>query len=381
LKKKILLTGARSPITLDLARLLSYSGHEVYASDTSNIHVCRYSNAIKQSFTIPSPRFHPDHFIETLISITQEKKIDFLIPNWEEIFCLSKSIDQFPKYCKIFCSPFDLLNTLHSKWLFSQKLKELGLNVPRTYLISSIQQLQDVPFKDSYILKASYSRAAQRVFKVFPNKPLPGFTILPNNPWIAQEWIRGKKYCCYSVCYNGKVNAHSTYPVEFSIDESSCLTFEAVNHPKILQWVQLLVEKIGYTGQISFDFIESADGKLYAIECNPRATSGLHLFEKKDEIDRSFFNKNQQLITPKVGTRRQIATGMVIYGWRSKHPGKKTSAFLKKLFSIKDVVFDFKDLKPFLLQPYIFFFYCLNCLRLHSSLPATFTYDLDYDNE
>ncbi|NMS18674.1 carboxylate--amine ligase, partial [Vibrio parahaemolyticus] len=35
-----------------------------------------------------------------------------------------------------------------------------------------------------------------------------------------------------------------------------------------------------YHGQVSFDFIKSQD-ELYVIECNPRATSGLHLLSSR----------------------------------------------------------------------------------------------------
>ena len=41
-----------------------------------------------------------------------------------------------------------------------------------------------------------------------------------------------------------------------------------------------LVAGTGYSGQISFDWIVGGDGCARAIECNPRATSGLHLFAR-----------------------------------------------------------------------------------------------------
>ncbi|MDT9645771.1 ATP-grasp domain-containing protein, partial [Pseudomonas sp. JV245A] len=35
----------------------------------------------------------------------------------------------------------------------------------------------------------------------------------------------------------------------------------------------------GYTGQVGFDFIEDRQGRFHVLECNPRATSGVHLFD------------------------------------------------------------------------------------------------------
>ncbi|GAB4187879.1 MAG: ATP-grasp domain-containing protein [Simkaniaceae bacterium] len=379
--KKILLTGARSPITLDLARLLAHAGHEIHVADTSKVHVCRFSNAVKKIYSFPSPRFEPQKFADSLLRITKANNFDIIIPNWEEIFCLSRYISLFPKSCRIFSSDFELLNILHNKWLFANKQQELGILTPKTYLVACNEDLQQVPFQSPFILKASYSRASQKVKKIDPRHLFLDFEISYKNPWIAQEWIKGKKYCSYSICHSGEIKAHAVYPVEYSIDESSCLTFESIDHEKIFHWVQSFVKKIQYTGQISFDFIESSEGNLYAIECNPRATSGLHLFEKENRIDKAFFNQNTSVITPNLGNRRQIAAGMVIYGWRSKHLENNFSKYLKKLFSVKDVVFCIKDIKPFLLQPFVFSVYLLNSLKLRANLPTTFTYDLDFDNE
>ncbi len=381
MQKKILLTGARSPITLDLSRLLSFAGHQVFVADTSKVHVCRFSNAVKKCFTFPSPRFQPQKFIETLIDLINHERFDALIPNWEEIFCIARHLHLFPNSCQVFCSDFTTLNMLHNKWLFAEKLKELGILVPKTYLVATNDQLPKIPFQNPFILKASYSRASQKVLKVFPGRYDLNFTISQNNPWLAQQWIQGKKFCSYSVCDQGEVRAHCTYPVEYSIDDSSCVTFRSVNHQKIYRWIRNFVAHLHYSGQISFDFIETDEGDLYAIECNPRATSGVHLFTKQDRLDKAFFAPHESLILPALNSKRQIAAGMVLYGWRSKDPGYKFSRYLKSLLSTKDVVFNRKDIKPFLLSPYVFGLYYLNSLKMRANLPTTFTYDLDYDNE
>ncbi|HWW04440.1 hypothetical protein [Collimonas sp.] len=53
-----------------------------------------------------------------------------------------------------------------------------------------------------------------------------------------------------------------------------------------LYWrsVEKIVARLEFTGQISFDWIDSdADGPC-VIECNPRAISGLHLFSIDDAV-------------------------------------------------------------------------------------------------
>jgi len=84
-KKKILLTGARSLFTLDLARQLHAQGHAVYAAESSHHHVCRFSNAISKHFIVPRPRFQPKEFVDSLVSVVEKEKIDMVIPSFEEI--------------------------------------------------------------------------------------------------------------------------------------------------------------------------------------------------------------------------------------------------------------------------------------------------------
>ena len=93
----------------------------------------------------------------------------------------------------------------------------------------------------------------------------------PANPWVAQEYISGQQYHTYSICHNGYITAHATYPSTFTAKRNTAIVFQHVDHPAIFKWVKTFVEKNQYTGQIGFDFIETQDGQLSALECNPRA--------------------------------------------------------------------------------------------------------------
>ena len=56
--------------------------------------------------------------------------------------------------------------------------------------------------------------------------------------------------------------------------------FERIDTPPAVQaWVSTMVRHTGFDGFISFDLIEDAAGDISGIECNPRATSGLHFVE------------------------------------------------------------------------------------------------------
>ncbi len=316
-----------------------------------------------------------------MVSIVKENQIEFVIPMWEEILYLSKGLDRLQTMCEVFSTNFEALHNLHSKWLFMKKLEGYGFAIPETHLIKSQKDLQKLPKHKTFALKPCYSRAAQKVIKLAPSNPLPIITFEDHNPWIAQEWLTGQKFCSYSVCKNGKVTAHALYPVDYTVDQSSCLTFQAIEHPLIAKWVRDFVKKDHYTGQIAFDFFEREDGLLFAIECNPRATSGLYLFSKDERLDRAFLKDLHEPIFPKIGTKKQIVSGMVMYGWKHRPPTDSLIDFFKKLFVIKDVVFNAYDLKPFLSQILLMPLFVYDSLRLKVKIPAAYTHDLDWNGE
>lgn len=380
-KKRILLTGGRSPITLDLARQLSYSGHTVFVAESTPWHITRFSNSVKNSFVVPSPRFDLKGFIDKLVSIVEEEAIDFLLPVFEEVLYVSRGLARFPESCTVFASPFEVLHELHNKWSYVQLVKKLGINAPETTLIRSLEELHAFPLTKPHALKAAYSRASQSVFKLAAGKALPTPTIDAHNPWILQEWLEGERFCSYSIACQGKLKAHGSYPVRFTVDGNSCITFEPVYHQGIEDWVERFVSLTNYTGQISFDFFDVPERGLLTIECNPRATSGVHLFRGRDRLDMAFFDKNSSLIRPQPNSKKQIATGMLMYGWREFNKAPHLGSFLGTLARTKDVVFELKDPVPLFSQLFLFPRFVVQSYSLKKSIPAVFTHDIDWNGE
>lgn len=378
--KRILLTGARSPCALELARQLHAAGHQVIAADTDTLHVLRFSNSIEKFLQIPSPRLDPQEFIREINRILEREQIDLLIPVWEEVMYLSFYRNQLARSCELFCAPFELLHQLHNKWSFMKLLETFNIPAPRSQLLRHADDLHNIPFQHPYILKKCFSRGSQSVIKVNGYIP-PDMEFDPKNPWMAQEFIEGKHSCSFSICRQGRVLAHAAYPVEYTMDGSSCIAFEAVDDEKIQHWIETFVHKMNYTGQIAFDFIEKPDGQLYAIECNPRITSGIYLFSPKERIDRAYLGTVNRVITPKAGSTKQIATAMLVYGLRNGYQERKTGKYIKKLVSTKDIVFRLRDIKPFLFEFFVFSSYWFKSRKIGKAIPVFFNYDLEWDED
>lgn len=382
LKKNILITFGRSYLSLQLARQFKAAGHKVFIADSMRYHVTRFSNSVDKNFYVASPRFETEEYVKNLIDIIEAEKIDLLVPIYEEISYLSKIRDRFPKSCSLFFPDFELYDQLHNKWSFQCKLEELGFETLKKALIQNKEDVKKLNFKTPFALKACYSRASQKVKKIHPHQSLEDLEFESHNSWIAQEWLEGDCFCSYTVCHDGDVHAHSIYPVGYTSDGSCCINFESIEHPEILDWIKRFTKQTNFTGQIAFDFIQSPDKKIYSIECNPRATSGLLLFSEKDRLDQAFFKTNPCIVHPQPHAKCQIAFGMLLYGWRKKStPNNTIFRFLKNFLLTKDVVLNLKDIKPFLYAPITLLNIFANSKKYGLPIQDTFIHDHEWNGE
>jgi len=385
LNTNILLTGGRAPVTLELARLLSKAGYKVFVADSLKHHLCSCSKAVVKNFLIPPPRFDPTGFIQALLEIIKQEKISILIPTCEEIFYIANGLSQLTSLCNVFAEPLEKLNLLHNKWEFIYKVEKLGLPVPKTWLIQSDQDLVKVietstPIK--IILKPVYSRFASNVHILSkPVQIIPSLEIHPQKTWVAQEFITGKHYCTYSIAHHGKLTAHAVYPTIYTADAGSCVYFESIDHPQLLNWVKTFVEAEQFTGQIAFDFIETEEGILYPLECNPRAISAIHLFTVSDGLEQAFLNTTTQIIQPKSAKSSMIAMAMIVYSLFAAISSHKLGDWFKKFITSKDVIWQLSDPLPFF-HLWIVMLQFWQMSRNHGmSLQQASTRDIEWDGE
>lgn len=310
--KSILITGARSFAALDLSRALTAAGMRVVCADSREKALSRYSGKVSRFYKTASPAFQFESFVSDLQTIISEEKIDFIIPTCEEVFYIGKAKDRLQTV--VFAESFERLEILHNKWKFYQLLCKLGFSTPETTLWDG----QDKRV-GKWILKPIYSRFAAKVQVIEEN--WPHWEDHPSNPWIAQRYIEGEKLCSYSICHEGRVAAHGVYTVLHSMGIGSAICFQSIRAPDVDDFIRRFVAEIGFTGQIAFDFIRA--DKLYCLECNPRATSGIHLFERNAKLADSFFNKGEVLY-PKDQVIFHEPLFMLWFGLKQKEIFSKT---------------------------------------------------------
>ncbi|MHA7964266.1 ATP-grasp domain-containing protein [Paenibacillus sp. CAU 1782] len=358
----ILLTGGRAPCTLELARSFHSGGHRVLVAESARYHLCRVSRAVERSFFVPAPNADRQRFLQAIEDIVTEQRVDVLIPTCEEIFFVAQGLESLSRHCNVWCPPLEQLRELHDKWEFVRLASCLRLAVPESRLIGTPQEMLAFgkeALDRHMVLKPVYSRFASRVIfldmgdseaKRVALLRKAAASVSPETPWIAQRQVDGRHISTYSIAHEGVLLAHAAYPGRYRIGAGATVYFEPLEHAPSLEWVSRLVCAIGFSGQIAFDFIEEEGGELYALECNPRATSGIHLFGTDGRLREAFLSPNElkasgSLISP------ERSVSMLAAGMLAAAPGNISSwSGLRSWFgdwrSARDVVFRRGDIKP-----------------------------------
>ena len=390
--RNVLLTGGRAPVTLDLARMLKRAGYRVYVAESASRHLCRLSGAVEQCFVVPSPRHETAQYLSELERIIQASQIDLLLPMCEEVFYIAQGAERLRPYCHVLVSSLEQLHKLHHKFHFIQLAQSMGLAVPDTRLVRSREewiQTQSVLETDrKWVWKPVYSRFAARVRMPGSKNVPPGEAeISVALPWVAQAYVSGRALCTYSVVHEGRIVAHSTYDSRYRTGSvGASVFFEHVEHEGTYEWVRQFVGTTRFSGQIGFDFIEGPEGRVFAIECNPRATSGIHLFYPGDELVHAIIApealaKEGNLITPRQHSRAMLMLPMLGSGLQQIGRPDEWRAWMTAWRGTRDVVHLRNDTRPMLEQAAIVMSAWRLARKYKLSLTEALTHDIEWNGE
>ncbi|MDO3410044.1 hypothetical protein QWJ34_09755 [Saccharibacillus sp. CPCC 101409] len=289
---RVLITGGRAPCALDLSRAFAARGAEVYAAESLEHHLCAGSRAVKRSFRVPPPAQDPDGYAAALREIVRSEEIGLLLPTCEEIFYISAHRGGFGPDCRVLAPPLETLRELHSKWAFIRLCARLGFAVPETVRLefpdrgetgSGIGEERiagEIPRSRSgdpaYILKPEFSRFSSRLSLHGTLEEARAEAARAGGAWVAQRFAAGEMLCTYGVAHRGRLLAHAAYRAPQTASGAS-VCFEPAADEQAREWAVRFAERTNFSGQLAFDFIRTDEGALLPIECNPRATSGVHL--------------------------------------------------------------------------------------------------------
>ncbi|NJN86799.1 MAG: ATP-grasp enzyme [Leptolyngbyaceae cyanobacterium SL_7_1] len=353
--KTILVSGGKMTKALQLARSFHRAGHRVILIESEKYWLTghRFSWAVDRFYTVPKPQ--AKGYIDALLEIVKQEGVEVYVPVCSPVasYYDAQAKQVLSPYCEVIHFDPAMVEKLDDKYEFSVLAASLGLAVPESYRITQPQQVLDFDFskqKQPYILKSiPYDSVRRLNLTQLPCDTsletaafVQTLPICEHTPWIMQAFIPGQEYCTHSTVRHGKLQLHCCC-------QSSAfqVNYEMVDKPEIEAWVRQFVGGLKLTGQVSFDFIQSEDGSVYAIECNPRTHSAITMFYNHADVARAYLENDFPVIQPLEASRPTYWLYHEI--WRLVTHPTQIGQRLQIIAKGKDAIFDWSDPLPFLM--------------------------------
>lgn len=358
-KKRIIITGAKMTKALQLARSFHQAGHEVYLVETHKYWLSghRFSRAVKGFFTVPAPEKDSEGYCQGLLKIVRDNNIDVFIPVSSPIASYYDSLAKkvLDPYCEAIHLEPEQTAILDDKYAFCSTAAEFGLSTPKVFCITDSQQILDFDFqsdRSQYIIKSiPYDSVLRLDLTLLPFSGMEEYVqalpISESKPWVMQEFIRGQEYCFHATVRKGQIRLHCC-------SESSPfqINYKQIDNPAIYQWVKTFVKAMNLTGQVCFDMIQTENGTVYPIECNPRLHSAITMFHDHPGVAKAYLNDadaDESPITPLPDSRPTYWTYHELWRLLSVRSSAELKAWWNKVTVGTDAVLSPEDPLPFLM--------------------------------
>ena len=346
--KTVLLTLGRLPKALELARGFKRAGWRVVIAEPFSWHVSRLSKSVDVSLAVTTPCKDGPRYLDDILQAVSQHAVDLIVPVSEESMHLAALQKRLPAGVTMFAPSQETLLSLHDKHAFITRAKSYGLSVPATYAAASVEASQ-LAQSGGHVIKPVFSCSGKGVKIIKSAAPLALQDMAPNT--IVQQFIPGQVYSSFSIAHQGRALVTSVYKGTV-MSGTVAVAFERMTGlTAVHAWIDQFIAKSHHSGFISFDFVEASDGTTYAIECNPRMTSGVHFIEP-DDLARAITDPdNAAPVRFKAETLFQQFYPCLTETQKSVFRSAERRNNLKYLLASKDVIWQARDPLPFLLMP------------------------------
>lgn len=281
MKRDLLVTGARAPVAIDLARAFAAAGHRVQLADSVRPCAAAWSTVGRAGvLSLPPARRAFGAYADALRDWAQQHPDGLLLPTCEEVFYVAEAARQRGFAGQVLAPAPEVLQRLHSKVDFPAWARRLGVQAPETQAVSSREQALSLAQSrpGELVFKPEYSRFGTATLVQPSSKQVARLAPSPRARWAVQPYVVGEEICLWTFARAGVLVASAAYRPRWRLGRSAAFAFEAIDCPPALEVARRVAADAGLTGQLSFDIILRPDGEAVPIECNPRAVSGVHLF-------------------------------------------------------------------------------------------------------
>ena len=349
----VLITLGRLPKALDLARGFKALGYRVIVAEPFRWHLTGVSNVIAMRYTVTAPAVNREHYLQQLQDIVVREGVELVVPISEEIMHVSFLRERLPEGVRLYAMPSAVLLSLHNKLSFIDRCREYGVSAPITFDFNG-DDASKLAHEADYIVKPIFSCSGRGVLFKQRGEPLPTFA--KHEPMIVQAWVKGDVLSTFTVAHEGRAITTVVYRgAVMSGTVAVCFERLLASHPQhqaVINWVNQFVQRARFSGFISFDLVIDAAGRAHGIECNPRATSGLHFVNPKELAAAVAKPGTQSVISLRDETLMQQFYPCLTELQKSMFSGGKFRRNLRQFLRAKDVTWQWRDPLPFVTMPF-----------------------------
>lgn len=268
-KKTVLITLGRLPVALELARGFRAADWHVIVAEANSVSLCGMSSAVDRCLRVTPPGRSVAQFLDDLARIVEDEQVDLVVPVSEETPATAALAAVMNPAPRVFCPARDDVLRLHDKLAFNTLASDTGLPVPVTCRGGGIERTR---FPSAEVVVKPRFSASGRGVRFCRVDELATL----DDSVIVQQRLPGEELSAFGVARSGRLLANVVYRPRVT-SGSVAVCFERLGDARDVEaWIEAFVRRVGHTGFVGVDFMRDDDGQPRAIECNPRATSGVH---------------------------------------------------------------------------------------------------------
>ena len=270
-----LLTVGRFPKALTLARSLHRHGVRVLVADPLKRQLCSVSRSVSKNYQVTAPNTDIRAWETDILDIIDEEQVTDLIPVSEEVCHVANLAPKLPEHVRYVGPSTSWIRKWHDKLAFVSHAIDRGVTAPSVFTTAD-PEARGLVSQTECVLKPRRGCSGTDVSFIPPGSKLP----LPSNDLLVQRKVEGTHLYTLSWVASGRVMATASYRGT-THSGTVAVGFKSAPTPfSVQQWIEQFVADTDTTGFISFDFILDRGGIPWGIECNPRASSGIHFFNE-----------------------------------------------------------------------------------------------------
>ncbi|MEK9586238.1 MAG: ATP-grasp domain-containing protein [Halieaceae bacterium] len=342
-----LLTVGRFPKALTLARGLHRHGVRVLVADPLKRQLCSVSRSVSKNYQVAAPNADIRAWERDILEIIDREQVTDLVPVSEEVCHVANLAPKLPAHVRYVGPSAPWIAQWHDKLAFVSHAIDRGVTAPSVFTTAD-PEARALVRQTECVLKPRRGCSGTDISFIPPGSSLPP----PSNELLVQRKVEGTHLYTISWVEDGQVMTTASYRGS-THSGTVAVGFQSAPTPfSVKQWIEQFVADTGTTGFLSFDFILDRGGIPWGIECNPRASSGIHFIDEA-WLGAAVMGKasTPASITP-AGKRAQWSystlTEAYKHLWRLRAP--QLLRCLRDLLVSRDVVWSWRDPLPFLLM-------------------------------